>query len=59
MCIQRICIEKKPTVIVCDRIKNGIIYGVRGNIELWIRKNNVIYIYTPICSMHNYCRSIP
>lgn len=59
MCIQRICIEKKPMVIVCDRIKNGIIYGVRGNIELWIRKNNVIYIYTPICSMHNYCRSIP
>lgn len=59
MCIQRICIEKKTMVIVCDRIKNGIIYDVRGNIELWIRKNNVIYIYTPICSMHNYCRSIP
>lgn len=49
-------------VVVCDWIKNGIMYDATGNIELWIRKRkrNVHFtLLSVLCSMYNYCRSIP
>lgn len=49
-------------VVVCDWIKNGIKYDATGNIELWIRKRkrNVHFtLLSVLCSMHDYCRSIP
>lgn len=49
-------------VVVCDWIKNGIMYDATRNIELWIRKRkrNVHFtLLSVLCSMYNYCRSIP
>lgn len=49
-------------VVVCDWIKNRIMYDAIGNIELWIRKRkrNVHFtLLSVLCCMHNYCRSIP